>query len=191
MQLVIATNNPNKCKEIKELLPSGIRLLTLQDIGCTEDIPETSDTITGNAVQKAEYVFKKYGYDCFADDTGLEIEALNGEPGIYSARYAGPKKDANDNMDLVLQKMEGIEHRKARFITVIALIINGETITFEGVVDGTITKEKSGMEGFGYDPIFMPDGYNKTFSEMEMAEKNQISHRGKAVKKLMDHLTNH
>ena len=188
MQLVSATNNANKIKEIKQLLPSSINLLSLQDIKCNEDIPETSDTIKGNAIQKAEYVYKNYGYNCFADDTGLEVEALGGEPGVYSARYAGEQKNADDNMDLLLSKLHEKENRKARFITVIALIINGEVNCFQGIVEGTITKEKSGKEGFGYDPIFKPNGYNITFSEMNLDEKNKISHRGKAVRKLVDFL---
>ena len=188
MQLVTATNNVNKIKEIKEMLPSSIQLMSLQEINCLEDIPETSPTIKGNAIQKAEYVFKNYGYNCFADDTGLIIDSLNGEPGVYSARYAGEQKNANDNMDLVLEKLTNMENRKARFITVIALIINGKTTCFEGVVEGVITKTKSGTEGFGYDPIFKPDGYDITFSEMSLTEKNKISHRGKAVKKLTEYL---
>jgi XTP/dITP diphosphohydrolase len=189
MQLVSATNNKNKIKEIKQLLPTSIKLLSLEDINCLEDIPETSETIEGNAIQKAEYVYNKYGLNCFADDTGLEIDALNGEPGVYSARYAGEQKDANDNMDLVLNKLNGVDNRNARFITVIALIIDGKTTCFKGVVDGIITTEKSGSEGFGYDPIFKPNGYHITFSEMSLAEKNKISHRAKAVMKLTKYLT--
>ena len=189
MQLVSATNNANKIKEIKQLLPSTIQLLSLEEIKCLEDIPETSPSIEGNAIQKAEYVYQKYGYNCFADDTGLEIEALNGEPGVYSARYAGEQKDANDNIDLVLQKLNGKENRNARFITIIALIIDGKTTCFEGTVEGTITLDKSGSEGFGYDPIFKPNGFDITFSEMKLDKKNQISHRGKAVKQLSHFLT--
>lgn len=188
MQLVSATNNKNKIKEIKQLLPPTIQLLSLEAINCLEDIPETADTIEGNAIQKAEYVFKNYGYNCFADDTGLEIDALNGEPGVYSARYAGEQKNANDNMDLVLEKLNGIKNRKARFITVITLIINGKTTCFKGVIEGEITTKKSGSEGFGYDPIFKPNGYNITFSEMPLAEKNKISHRAQAVQQLINYL---
>lgn len=188
MQLVSATNNKNKIIEIKRLLPDYIKLLSLQEIKCLEDIPETSDTIKGNAIQKAEYVYKNYGYNCFADDTGLEVESLNGEPGVYSARYAGEQKNADDNMELLLSKLNEKENRKARFITIIALIIDGKINCFEGIVEGTITKEKSGKEGFGYDPIFKPNGYNITFSEMKLDDKNKISHRGKAVKKLVDYL---
>lgn len=188
MQLVSATNNANKIKEIKQLLPTSLNLLSLQEINCLVDIPETSNTIMGNAIQKAQYVYNNYGYNCFADDTGLEVEVLKGEPGVYSARYAGEHKNADDNMDLLLSKLYEKENRKARFITVIALIIDGEVNCFEGIVDGTITKEKSGKEGFGYDPIFKPNGYNITFSEMELDEKNKISHRGIAVRKLVDFL---
>ncbi|MCB0401096.1 MAG: non-canonical purine NTP diphosphatase [Flavobacteriales bacterium] len=189
MQLVAATNNKNKIKEIKPLLPHSVELLLLSDINCLEDIPETSPTIQGNAIQKAQYIYNKYGCNCFADDTGLEIEALNGEPGVYSARYAGAQKDANDNMDLVLKKLDGVSNRKARFITVIALIIDGNLTCFEGIVNGEITPDKSGMEGFGYDPIFRPEGYDITFSEMALDQKNRISHRGKATQKLVDFLT--
>ncbi|MDF1672262.1 MAG: non-canonical purine NTP diphosphatase [Vicingaceae bacterium] len=189
MHLVSATNNANKIKEIKQLLPSSIQLLSLQEIKCLKDIPETSPTIKGNAIQKAEYVYKNYGYNCFADDTGLVINALNGEPGVYSARYAGEQKNANDNMNLVLEKLKGIENRDARFITVIALIIDGKTTCFEGIVEGTITLEKSGSEGFGYDPIFKPNGFDITFSEMDLEQKNKISHRGKAISQLSNYLT--
>ncbi|MGB0887417.1 MAG: non-canonical purine NTP diphosphatase [Vicingaceae bacterium] len=189
MQLVSATNNANKIKEIKQLLPASIRLLSLTDIGCTEDIPETSDTIAGNALQKAQYVYDKYGYNCFADDTGLEIESLNGEPGIYSARYAGPQRNANDNMDKVLTELKNSTNRNAHFKTVIALIIDGKTSLFEGIAQGEITTTKSGSEGFGYDPIFKPKELNTTFSEMNLDEKNKISHRGKATKKLIEYLS--
>ena len=189
MKLVFATNNNNKIKEIKNLLGDSIELLSLADINCNEDIPETSDTIAGNALQKAEYVYGKYGFNCFADDTGLEITALNGEPGIYSARYAGGQRDANDNMDKVLVNLEAKIDRKAHFKTVMALIIDGKATLFEGVCDGEITTSKSGSEGFGYDPIFKPEGYNITFSEMSLEEKNKISHRAKAVKQLVEYLT--
>lgn len=188
MNLTFATQNENKAKEIQAMLPSTIKVKTLKDIGCFEDIPETATTLEGNASQKAQYVVKNYGMACFADDTGLEIEALNGEPGVLSARYAGEDKSADKNMDLVLEKMKGVNNRKARFRTVISLIIDGEEHFFEGIVNGTIMREKSGTEGFGYDPIFQPDSYDKTFSEMTMEEKNAISHRGRAVKKLVDYL---
>jgi XTP/dITP diphosphohydrolase len=189
MKLVFATNNKNKIKEIKTLLSSSIELLSLENINCLEEIPETSDTIAGNALQKAKYVAEKYGYNCFSDDTGLEIESLNGEPGIYSARYAGEQKSAEDNMDKVLKGLEGNKDRKAHFKTIIALIIDGKEMLFEGVSNGEITKTKSGNDGFGYDPIFQPEGYAITFSEMSLEEKNKISHRGKAVRKLIDYLS--
>jgi len=189
MKLVFATNNKNKIKEIKLLLDDSIELLSLEDINCTEGIPETSDTIAGNALQKARYVFDNYGCNCFADDTGLEIDSLNGAPGIYSARYAGEKKSADANMDKVLTKLKHINNRKAHFKTVIALIISGKEALFEGIAKGKITTIKSGSEGFGYDPIFKPEGYNVTFSEMSLEKKNKISHRGIAVRKLAKHLT--
>ena len=188
MKLVFATNNKNKVKEIKQLLDNSIEILSLEDIGCTEDIPETADNIEGNAIQKAEYVFNKYGLNCFADDTGLEIEALNGEPGVYSARYAGEQKNAEDNMNKVLEKLEGINNRTAQFKTVIALIIDGKTKCFEGIAKGEMTTKKSGDEGFGYDPIFKPNGYDITFSEMDLDLKNKISHRARATFKLIDYL---
>jgi XTP/dITP diphosphohydrolase len=188
MELVFATNNKNKIKEIKNLLPASLQLLSLEDIKCLEDIPETANTIAGNALQKAKYVFDNYGYNCFADDTGLEIESLNGEPGIYSARYAGAKRNANDNMDKVLENLKDQANRNAHFKTVVALIIDGTATLFEGIAQGEITTTKSGAEGFGYDPIFKPKGYPTTFSEMTLSEKNTISHRGKATRKLVDFL---
>lgn len=188
MKLVFATNNKNKIKEIKQLLDNSVEILSLEDINCNEDIPETSTTIEGNAIQKAEYVYNKYGYNCFADDTGLEINALNGEPGVYSARYAGDQKNADDNMNKVLANLEGETNRSAQFITVIALIIDGKTVCFEGVAKGEMTTQKSGEDGFGYDPIFKPMGLDITFSEMNLTEKNKISHRGKATQKLITHL---
>ncbi len=188
MELIMATQNKNKVKEINALLPASIQVKTLEEIGCLEEIPETQETLEGNAFQKAQFVADKYGVNCFADDTGLEIDALKGEPGVYSARYAGPEKKADDNMNLVLNKLEGVADRKARFRTVIALIIDGVETVFEGIAEGEITKEKSGQEGFGYDPIFRPTGYKETFSELTMKEKNEISHRGRAVKKLVEHL---
>lgn len=188
MELVFATQNQNKANEIQQLVPSGVQVKTLKDIGCHDDIPETAETLEGNATQKSVYVVEKFGVNCFADDTGLEIEALNGEPGVISARYAGPQKKAGDNMALVLKKMAGIENRRAQFRTVISLIIDGAEKQFEGVVSGMITTEKSGTEGFGYDPIFRPEGYDITFSEMSMEEKNRISHRGIAVRKLVAYL---
>ena len=160
----------------------------LKDIGCTEDIPETSPTIEGNALQKARYVYENYGKDCFSEDTGLEIKALNGEPGVLSARYAGPERDADANMQLALKKLASQSGRSARFKTVIALIINGKEYTFEGICNGTIRKEKSGSDGFGYDPIFEPEGFDRTFAEMTSEEKNAVSHRGRAVRKLVGFL---
>ncbi|MCW8896449.1 MAG: non-canonical purine NTP diphosphatase [Flavobacteriales bacterium] len=188
MELVFATNNENKIKEINALLTNSIKILSLKDIGCHEGIPETADTIKGNAILKAKYVYEKYGYDCFADDTGLEIKSLNDEPGVFSARYAGEEKNADKNMNKVLQKLALYSDRTAQFKTVVALVINGETSTFEGIVEGEITSNKHGKNGFGYDPIFKPNGYKITFAEMPLSEKNKISHRGRAVKKLIDFL---
>ncbi|MEL1240494.1 non-canonical purine NTP diphosphatase [Flavobacterium flavipallidum] len=189
MQLVFASNNKNKIKEIQQLLPNSIEILSLESIGCHEEIPETAETIEGNAILKANYVTEKYGYNCFADDTGLEIEALNGEPGVYSARYAGEQKNANDNMDKVLNALADTNNRTAQFKTVIALNINGEQHLFTGIAKGEITTKKSGNQGFGYDPIFKPEGYKETFAELDLATKNQISHRGKATQMLISHLT--
>ena len=188
IKLVFATNNENKIKEINALLTNSIKLLSLKDIGCHEDIPETANTIEGNAILKAKYVYEKYGYDCFADDTGLEINSLSGEPGVFSARYAGEEKNADKNMDKVLQKLASQKDRTAQFKTVVALVINGKTSTFEGIVEGEITSKKHGKDGFGYDPIFKPNGFKITFAEMPLSEKNKISHRGRAVKKLIDFL---
>jgi len=188
MELVFATANQNKAKEIQTLIPSFIKIKSLNDINCLEDIPETQSTIEGNASQKAFYVFEKYNVNCFADDTGLEVEALNGRPGVLSARYAGEAKDANANMDKILLELDGVENRKARFKTIISLVINGEQRLFEGIVDGVILKDKLGSQGFGYDPIFVPNGYDKTFAELSIAEKNKISHRGRAVNKLVEYL---
>jgi XTP/dITP diphosphohydrolase len=189
MQLVFASNNPNKIKEIQLLLPDSIKLLSLPDIGCTEDIPETAPTIEGNAIQKANYITEKYGYPCFADDTGLEVEALNGEPGVYSARYAGNQRDANDNMDKLLTNLANQSNRNAHFKTIICLNLSGQQHLFEGIVKGTIIAEKIGNQGFGYDPIFVPKGFNQTFAEMSIEEKSKISHRGLAVEKLVAFLT--
>lgn len=188
--MVFATNNKNKIKEIKHLIGKSIELLNLEDIGCFDEIPETADTIKGNAIQKTQYIYEKYGFNCFADDTGLEIEALNGEPGVYSARYVGKHKSNEDNMEKVLSQLKDKSNRNAQFKTVIALIIDGKLTCFEGIVSGRITKEKSGSEGFGYDPIFKPNDYDKTFSEMDLDEKNMISHRAIATKKLIQFLKN-
>ena len=185
MKLVFASNNKNKIQEIQALVPNIIQIVSLEEIGCIEDIPETADTIEGNAILKANYVTEKYGYDCFADDTGLEVEALNGAPGVYSARYAGEQKDANDNMDKLLSELKDKSNRKANFKTVIALNLNGKQNLFTGIINGKIIKEKMGTNGFGYDPIFVADGYEKTFAELSMEEKSTISHRGIAVKELI------
>lgn len=190
MKLVFATNNLNKLKEVQALVPDHIELLSLSDIGCNEDIPETQPTIEGNAIQKAEYLVENYGYNCFADDTGLEVEALNGEPGVYSARYAGPQRDANDNMDKLLANLKDKPNRNAQFKTLIALHLNGELKTFTGICRGKITKDKQGEKGFGYDPIFKAEGYTETFAEISLEEKNKIGHRGKAVQQLIVFLSN-
>lgn len=188
MKLVFASNNKNKIIEIKHQLPADIELLSLEDIGCHEDIPETADTIEGNAILKADYVTKKYGYDCFADDTGLEVDALNGAPGVYSARYAGEQKNANDNMNKLLDELGDNHNRSARFKTVIALNLNGEQHLFTGIVDGNITTHKAGNQGFGYDPVFIPAGLNQTFAEISLNEKAMLSHRGRAVTQLLNFL---
>ena len=188
MKLVFASNNKNKIREIQLLLPDSIEVLSLEDIGCLEDIPETADTIEGNAILKADYVTRKFGYDCFADDTGLEVHVLNGEPGVYSARYAGEQKDANDNMDKLLLNLENHSDRAAQFKTIIALNLNGKQTLFTGIIKGKIIEEKIGTNGFGYDPIFVADGYDKTFAELSIEEKSGISHRGLAVKQLVDFL---
>ncbi|HUH45667.1 MAG TPA: non-canonical purine NTP diphosphatase [Arenibacter sp.] len=185
MQLVFATNNPNKLKEVQELFPRKITLLSLKDIGCMEEIPETAPDLEGNAILKADFVTERYGYPCFADDTGLLVDALNGAPGVHSARYAGDQKNPEDNMDKLLEELENRTDRSARFKTVIALNINKEQFLFHGIVEGEITTDKKGREGFGYDPIFMPKGYNKTFAELPLATKNQISHRAKAIQELL------
>jgi XTP/dITP diphosphohydrolase len=188
MKLVFASNNKNKIKEIQLLVPNSIEIVSLEDIGCTEEIPETADTIEGNAILKANYITEKYGYDCFADDTGLEVEALNGAPGVYSARYAGDQKDANDNMNKLLSELKNSTNRKANFKTVIALNLNGKQNLFTGIVNGKIIEEKIGTNGFGYDPIFVADGYEKTFAELSIEEKSKISHRGIAVKQFVEFL---
>jgi XTP/dITP diphosphohydrolase len=187
-KIVFATGNPYKIKEVKELLNNKFEIIGLQDIGCQEDIPETQPTIEGNALQKARYVVDNYGVNCFAEDTGLEIESLNMEPGVYSARYAGEQRSSEDNMNLVLEKLKSQDNRKARFKTVVALIIDGEEFTFEGIVNGEIAFEKTGKDGFGYDPIFLPEDQKISFAEMGSAEKNKISHRGRAVRKLIEWL---
>lgn len=189
IKLVFATNNANKIREIQALMPQHIDLLSLEQIGCSEDIPETAETIEGNALQKAHYVKENYGYDCFADDTGLEVEALNGAPGVYSARYAGEEKDNQANMNKLLKELEQHENRSARFKTVIALILGDKEYTFPGICEGEILSEKRGDQGFGYDPVFKPTGYSTTFAEMSLEEKSKISHRGRATRKLIEFLT--
>lgn len=188
MDLVFATNNKHKLKEINELLKGHHHLISLSEIGCHEDIPEEQDTLEGNALQKARYIKEHFGYDCFADDTGLEIEALDNRPGVYSARYAGPDKDSLKNMQKVLSEMQGINNRKACFRTVIALILHGEEHLFEGRVEGRILTHPQGEAGFGYDPVFQPEGYTMSFAEMPLSEKNKISHRGRATQKLCEFL---
>jgi XTP/dITP diphosphohydrolase len=183
-QLVFATNNPHKLEEVRDILGDNIQLLSLKDIHCLEDIAETAETLEGNALLKAQYVNQKYGYDCFADDTGLEVYALNNEPGVYSARYAGESKDSKANMQKVLKKLEGKDDYSARFRTVIALIIDGKEYLFEGIVEGELIKEEKGFAGFGYDPIFVPKGYSQTFAELGSDVKNTISHRAEAIIKL-------
>ncbi|KQS41592.1 RdgB/HAM1 family non-canonical purine NTP pyrophosphatase [Pedobacter sp. Leaf194] len=188
-QLVFATNNQHKTEEIRMALEGLYEVLNLEDIGCFVDIPETAATFEGNATLKSSYVAEHFRLDCFADDSGLEIEALNNEPGVYSARYSC-SRDSQENINLVLQKMNGVENRKARFKTVISLMQNGQNHLFEGVITGSIRTELSGAKGFGYDPIFQPDGYNITFAEMEMSEKNKISHRALALQKMIAFLRN-
>lgn len=185
MKLLFATHNLNKAAEIRKMLPIHFELLTLEDIDIIEDIPETSDTILGNAVQKANYITTHYGTNCFADDTGLEIHALNNEPGVRSARYAGEERSDEKNIQRVLEKLTGESDRSARFVTVIALNLEDKQHLFEGIVTGTIRHEKSGTNGFGYDPIFEPESCGKTFAEMTMEEKNQYSHRARALQKMM------
>ena len=200
MKIVFATNNKHKLAEIRAILGPQFEVVSLADIGCHEDIPETGTTLEENALMKAEYIYNKYHLSCFADDTGLEVEALNGAPGVYSARYAsmeatvpcgspqGLSHDSEANMARLLRELANNNNRKARFRTVIALIIDGKVTTFEGIVNGEIITEKRGGEGFGYDPIFQPEGYNKTFAELGVDVKNQISHRARATQKLVEYL---
>lgn len=187
--LIFVTNNPHKLKEIKEIIGDRFNVLSLADIGCNEEIVEDADTIPGNASLKSCYVFNKYGKDCFADDTGLEIEALDGRPGVKSARYAGDDCNAENNIRKILKELEGSSNRKARFRTVISLIKGGEEVLFEGTVEGMILEEKRGNDGFGYDPVFLPEGYKESFAEMQAQGKNKISHRGRATQKLIAYLT--
>lgn len=187
MKICFATHNENKLREVRSLL-KGIEIVGLRDLGQSVEIPEDGLTLDENAGIKASFVWDKYKTNCFADDTGLEVEALDGAPGVYSARYAGEAKDSAANMELLLENLQGVDNRKARFRTVISLIMNGEVKTFEGVVNGTIARNLSGAEGFGYDPVFVPEGYNVTFAEMSMADKNEISHRGRAIRELAEYL---
>jgi len=182
--VIIATNNRHKLDEIQAILNEGISLKTLKDIGCTEELAEDQDTIEGNSFQKAEYIYRNYHVDCFADDTGLEVEALSGAPGVISAMYAGPQRNAGDNIDLLLRNLSDKNNRRARFRTVITLFLSGNVHTFEGIVNGSILDARRGTDGFGYDPVFLPEASSKTLAEMTMEEKNQISHRAVAVKKL-------
>ena len=187
-KLVFATNNAHKLEEIAAILGEKIKLLSLKDIECTADIPETANTLEGNATQKAEYIYQQYGLDCFADDTGLEVEALDGAPGVFSARYAGEGHNSEDNMQKLLQNLQGVTNRKAQFRTVICLIWDGKRYLFEGICKGEIIEEKRGNAGFGYDPIFVPEGYDQTFAELGNDIKNSISHRAKAVELLCNFL---
>ncbi len=190
-EMVFATNNPHKLDEIRKIGEGRLRILSLADIDCHEEIEETGNTLEENALIKARFIKEKYGYDCFADDTGLEVDALKGAPGVYSARYAGEGCSFTDNMDKLLTALQGIENRTAQFRTVIALVLNGKEYLFDGVIKGKIIEEKQGSTGFGYDPIFMPDGYDKTFAELGNEVKNSISHRALAMEKLVDFLIFH
>ncbi len=188
MKLVFATNNRHKLQEVRAIVGDRVEILSLSDIGCNDDIPETADTLQGNALIKARYINEKYGVDCFADDTGLEVEALGGAPGVYSARYAGEECDSEANMQKLLHNLTGKSERSAQFRTVIALIINGDEKLFNGVVKGRISTEKLGDSGFGYDPIFIPEGFSESFAQMSAEQKNSISHRFRATEKLSNYL---
>lgn len=187
-EIIFATNNQHKLKEIRDILQNNYKIISLKELGFTGEIPETGNTLKENASQKAHFIYKKYGINCFADDTGLEVEALNGAPGVYSARYAGNNASYQDNVNKLLRELNGNTNRKAIFKTVISLILDDKEYFFEGKVNGTITTEKYGNKGFGYDPVFLPDGYDKTFAEMPPELKNKISHRGKATGKLVEFL---
>ena len=191
MNIIFATANPNKLREVQDILNESFHLHTPIEYGVTEDIPETGDTLEKNALQKARYIYQKTGMNCFADDTGLEVESLGGEPGVFSARYAGEQKNSKENMELLLYNMREYSNRKARFRCVIALILGKEEYLFEGVVNGHIIAKPSGEHGFGYDPIFIPDGYDITFAQMPESEKNKISHRAIAINRLTDFLLSH
>ena len=190
MKIVFASNNKNKILEIQSMLPESIQIVSLESIGCFEEIPETADTIEGNAILKANFVTQKYGFDCFADDTGLEVDSLDGQPGVYSARYAGEQRNADDNMNKLMGELLDKSNRNAQFKTVIALNFEGKQYLFTGIASGEITSEKMGTGGFGYDPIFKPSGYENTFAEISLEVKNEISHRGKATKALLEFLQN-
>jgi XTP/dITP diphosphohydrolase len=185
-RIVFATNNAHKMGEVSAILNDGFQIMGLKEIGCFDDIPETQDTIEGNALQKARYVWEKFGIDCIADDTGLEVEALNGAPGVYSARYAGEDCVAENNIRKLLRELDGVDNRKARFKTVAVLILNGKEYFFEGIVSGRILTEKKGNDGFGYDPVFVPDGFETSYAQMSADEKNAISHRALAFGKFAD-----
>ena len=190
MKIVFASNNKNKIHEIQSMLPESIQIVSLESIGCFEEIPETADSIEGNAILKANYITQKYGFDCFADDTGLEVDSLDGQPGVYSARYAGEQRNADDNMNKLLEQLLDKPNRNAQFKTVIALNLKGKQHLFTGIASGEITLEKMGTGGFGYDPIFKPTGFENTFAELSLEVKNEISHRGKATKALLEFLKN-
>jgi len=182
--IVFATNNPNKIREVQQLLGSSYQFLSLKEVGCTEELPETSPTLEGNALEKARHLYHNYHHDCFSEDTGLEVEALDGAPGVITAMYAGPERDAQLNMNKVLRELAPHSNRKAQFRTVIALIIKGKEYLFEGIVEGVISPNLQGEDGFGYDPIFIPEGETRTFAQMSKEEKNAVSHRGRAIAKL-------
>ena len=188
IKLVFATNNQHKINELSKIAGEKFHLLSLKDINCLDDIPETADTLEGNSALKAHFIWEKYGMNCFADDTGLEIDALNGQPGVYSARYAGEEQNPEANLSKVLDELKGNNNRKARFRTVICLILEGKEYYFEGIVNGSLLSERHGKKGFGYDPIFVPEGYDQTFAEMDMELKNRISHRGLATERLLKYL---
>ena len=188
MKLVFATNNKHKLQEVRDIVGDRVEMLSLADIDCHDDIPETADTLQGNALIKARHIYEKYGLDCFADDTGLEVEVIDGAPGVYSARYAGEECDSEANMRKLLENLTGKTNRNAQFRTVIALIINGEEMLFNGIVKGTIATEKKGDSGFGYDPVFVPEGYSESFAQMSGEMKNSMSHRFRATRQLADFL---
>jgi XTP/dITP diphosphohydrolase len=190
MKLVFATNNLNKLKEVQEMLSNTIEIVSLKDINCFDEVDETETTLEGNAKLKADYITQKFGYNCFADDTGLEVESLDGKPGVYSARYAGEPVNSENNMQKLLTELKGKENRKAQFRTAVCLNLNGEQYVFEGICKGEILKEKQGIEGFGYDPLFKPVGFSESFANMNSEDKNKISHRGLAIQQLIDFLLN-